>query len=539
MPPPESLAAAARHLRRHAVRTDGPFMLRSGRVSSWYLDARQTTFSGEGARLVGAAVWEAIEADEVDAVGGMTLGADPISVAAAVHAAALGCPLRAFSVRKQAKDHGTGGRLAGPVGAGDRAAIVEDTATTGSSLIEALDAAEAEGLEVVRAVVLVDRSGGEAGQRAAERGVPYTALFLPADLGVDEAPAEEEEDEEADSPEEGGATPEKGAMQEEGGSGAALTGGADAPPEDGVPAPEDDITGAPEDTPDIPVYEGIAAGANELEVHRRFPRRWYLALVGAVLFLHGGGVLGGWAPVSRLRALVFPPPGAGEPQEDISFFTRVYRFLIGELGASGELRDGIPGYETRDLTWAWLFLIVGAVLILWTGGRMAARLTGRRPALTAGPDGLHLSLLGPLRRPAALPWDAVGGISAGRAADSGGEHPTLRIEAAAPSAFPDNPWGARWTDEGVLAVDAQDWRIPPEETAERLTEIRGAAGPPPPPPAALDDQEAPDEPPSSPAGPPPDDPGGQTTEGAGGLPPAPAASDGAPGGNGGREETAG
>ena len=68
MPPPEASAAAARHLRRHAVRTDGPFTLRSGRVSSWYLDARQTTFSGEGARLVGAAVWEVIEGDEVDAV---------------------------------------------------------------------------------------------------------------------------------------------------------------------------------------------------------------------------------------------------------------------------------------------------------------------------------------------------------------------------------------------------------------------------------------------------------------------------------------
>ena len=542
MPPTESSAAAARHLRRHAVRTDGPFMLRSGRVSSWYLDARQTTFSGEGARLVGAAVWEVIEADEVAAVGGMTLGADPISVAAAVHAAGRGRPLRAFSIRKQAKEHGTGGRLAGPVGSGDRAVIVEDTATTGGTLIEALDAAEAEGLEVVRAVVLVDRSGGEAGRRAAERGVPYTALFFPADLGVDEAPA----DEGPGPPEDGAATPEERGPEESGiqgtgGSGAAAPGGANAPLEEGGPAPEEGIpgTGAPEDTPDIPVYEGVAACANELEVHRRFPRRWYLALVGAVLFLHGGGVLGGWAPVSRLLALVFPPPGAGETQEDISFFTRVYRFLTGELGASG-VREGIPGYETRDLTWAWLFLIVGAVLILWAGGRIAARLTGRRPAVRAGPDGLHLSLLGPWRRPAAVPWDAVGGISAGRATDSRGGYPALRIEAAAPSAFPANPWGARWTDDdGVLAVDAQDWRIPPEETAERLADIMAAAGPPPPPPAALDYQEAPDAPPASPGGPPPDDPDGQTTEGADDPPLAPAAPDGAPGGNGGREEAAG
>lgn len=190
MPLPESLAAAARHLREHAVRTDGPFVLRSGRVSDWYLDARQTTFSGEGARLVGAAVWSALEADRIDAVGGMTMGADPISVAAAVHAAGLGRPLRAFSVRKQVKGHGTGGRLAGPVRSGDRAAIVEDTSTTGGSFMEALEAADAEGLEVVRVVVLVDRSGGEAGRRAAERGVPYTALFTPEDLGVERAPAE-------------------------------------------------------------------------------------------------------------------------------------------------------------------------------------------------------------------------------------------------------------------------------------------------------------------------------------------------------------
>lgn len=422
MPSPEALAAAARHLRRHAVRTDGPFTLRSGRVSSWYLDARQTTFSGEGARLVGAAVWEVIEADGVDAAGGMTMGADPIAVAAAVHAAGQGRPLRAFSVRKQAKGHGTGGRLAGPVGSGDRVAIVEDTATTGGSLIEALEAAEAEGLEVVRAVVLVDRSGGEAGRRAAERGVPYTALFLPADLGVDEAPEE---------------------------AGAA----ADAPPEDGGPAPAEDIPGVDEDTPGTPIYEGGAAGAAELAVHRRFPRRWYLLLAGIVMILHGGGVLFGWRPTPDLRALVFPAAG------------------------SGVVRDDIAGYETRDLTWAWLFLIVGVILILWIGGRITANLTERRPAVQAGPDGLRLSLLGPWKRPAAVPWSAVEGISAGTAEDSYGEYPALRIEAADPSALPARPWGARWTDDGALSINARSWKISPEDAAERLAEIRDAAEP--------------------------------------------------------------
>ena len=176
------LIAAARHLRDHAVRTDGPFVLRSGRVSDWYLDARQTTFSGEGARLVGAAVWSVLEADRVDAVGGMTMGADPIAVAVAVHAAGLGRPIRAFSVRKQVKGHGTGGRLAGPVVPGDRAAVVDDVSTTGVSLTEAIDAAAEGLLEVVRAAVLVDRSEGETSRLVRKTGVPYTALFTAGDL---------------------------------------------------------------------------------------------------------------------------------------------------------------------------------------------------------------------------------------------------------------------------------------------------------------------------------------------------------------------
>ena len=500
MPSPEASAAAARHLRRHAVRTDGPFTLRSGRVSSWYLDARQTTFSGEGARLVGAAVWEAIEADGVDAVGGMTMGADPIAVAAAVHAAGRGRPLRAFSVRKQAKGHGTGGRLAGPVGSGDRAAIVEDTATTGSSLIEALEAAEAEGLEVVRAVVLVDRSGGEAGRRAAERGVPYTALFLPQDLGVDEAP----EDEEAGPPEAGAPAPEEAGVHEE------------------------DIPSVDEDTPDPSTREVVRGGAAELAVHRRFPRRWYLLLAGVVSILHGGGVLFGWPPTPGLRALVFPGNAPEVIEDDISWVERgLYgiRRLWGN--EPGVVRDDIAGYETRDLTWAWLFLIVGVILILWIGGRITAGLTEKRPAVQAGPDGLRLSLLGPWRRPAAVPWSAVGGISAETAADSYGEYPALRIEAVDPSALPARPWGARWTDDGALAINARAWRISPEDAAERLAEIRDAAGPHQPSPASPGGQAPEDDPPDAPTSTLPTDAAGEAAERTGDS--APVASDRAPG----------
>lgn len=172
------------HLREHAIRTDGPFTLRSGRVVSWYLDARQTTFDGAGAAIVGEAVLEVL--DDVEAVGGMTMGADPIAVATAITAARQGRPMRAFSIRKEAKGHGTGGRLVGPVHAGDRVAVVEDTTTTGGAFFEAIDVAGAEGLKIVQAVVLVDRSGGKTGDGMDSRGIPYRALLSPSDLGLED-----------------------------------------------------------------------------------------------------------------------------------------------------------------------------------------------------------------------------------------------------------------------------------------------------------------------------------------------------------------
>lgn len=173
------------HLRTHALRTDGPFTLRSGETASWYVDARQTTFSGDGARAVGEAVLAEIP-EEAVAVGGMTMGADPIAVATAIAASHAGRDLRAFSVRKEAKDHGTGGRLVGPIRPGDRVVALEDTTTTGSALAEAIGALRDEDVEVVGAVALVDRSGGAAATRMAELAVPYVALVTPADLGVED-----------------------------------------------------------------------------------------------------------------------------------------------------------------------------------------------------------------------------------------------------------------------------------------------------------------------------------------------------------------
>jgi orotate phosphoribosyltransferase len=161
------------HLRNHALRTDGPFTLRSGETSDWYIDARQTTFDGWGAILVGEAVLAALDS-RVTAVGGMTLGADPIAVATAIAAARARKPIQSFSIRKESKDHGTGGRLVGPVSADEVVAVLEDTTTT---LIDA-------GIEVVQAIALVDRSGGAVGARLAEAGIPYLPLITPEDLGV-------------------------------------------------------------------------------------------------------------------------------------------------------------------------------------------------------------------------------------------------------------------------------------------------------------------------------------------------------------------
>jgi orotate phosphoribosyltransferase len=171
------------HLRMYSVRTDGPFTLRSGAVSSWYIDARQTTFSGAGARAVGAAVLEEVGTD-VSAVGGMTMGADPIAVATAIAATDSGRIVGSFSIRKEPKDHGTGGRLVGPVGAGDVVVALEDTTTTGSALMEAIDVLVESGVTVAKAVALVDRSNGVTQRRVEARGIEYVALVTPNDLGV-------------------------------------------------------------------------------------------------------------------------------------------------------------------------------------------------------------------------------------------------------------------------------------------------------------------------------------------------------------------
>lgn len=172
------------HLTANALRTDGPFTLRSGAVSDWYVDARQTTFDGVGARQVGEAVLAVLDPD-VRALGGMTMGADPIAVATAMTAADSGRPLKAFSIRKEEKDHGTGGRLVGPIDTSMPLAIIDDTTTTGGAAVEAARYLLDQGFRIVQSVVLVDRSEGRAQENFAELGIEHIALVTPTDLGVE------------------------------------------------------------------------------------------------------------------------------------------------------------------------------------------------------------------------------------------------------------------------------------------------------------------------------------------------------------------
>ncbi len=168
------------HLREHAVR-EGDFVLKSGKPTTWFCDAKQTTCRPEGMLLVADAAL-AVLPDDVTAIGGLTMGADAVAFGVAAVAATRGRSLRSFSVRKEVKDHGGGGRIAGALEPGDRVAIVEDAVTRGVSMLEAADVVREAGAEPVVLLPVVDR-GGTVGAMAAERGLPLLALVTAPDLG--------------------------------------------------------------------------------------------------------------------------------------------------------------------------------------------------------------------------------------------------------------------------------------------------------------------------------------------------------------------
>lgn len=160
---------------------DKPFKLASGRVSPYYVDCRPVTHSAEGLALLGEIFYDLIKDLDVQGIGGLTMGADPIAHAAALVSHQRGKPVNAFSVRKFSKEHGAGGLVVGDVHAGDKVVIVEDVVTTGGSTLKAIAAAREFGLQVVKVIVLMDRQEG--GREAIAKLVPaMQAVFTLSDM---------------------------------------------------------------------------------------------------------------------------------------------------------------------------------------------------------------------------------------------------------------------------------------------------------------------------------------------------------------------
>lgn len=159
----------------------GDFVLSSGQRASWYIDLRRVLLSGQAAPLAGRVMLAATADLGYDAVGGLTLGADPVA-AAMLHAAARqGRILDAFVVRKAEKTHGLQRRIEGPDVAGRRVLAVEDTSTTGASVLTAVDALQEAGAHVVGVAVIVERGARD---RVAQRGLPFRAAYDMGDLGL-------------------------------------------------------------------------------------------------------------------------------------------------------------------------------------------------------------------------------------------------------------------------------------------------------------------------------------------------------------------
>ena len=162
----------------------GDFTLASGAKSAYYLDCRRLTLHSRGAKVIAAGILETLQGDMPDAVGGMAIGADPITGAVITQAGIDGIDLKGFIVRKEAKQHGKGRQVEGPVQPGDRAVIVEDVITTGGSAIKAIEHCTDFGLEIVGVIGIVDRlAGGE--EAFAAKGYQLKSLLMIRDLGID------------------------------------------------------------------------------------------------------------------------------------------------------------------------------------------------------------------------------------------------------------------------------------------------------------------------------------------------------------------
>jgi orotate phosphoribosyltransferase len=164
----------------------GNFLLASGRTSTYYIDGRLTSFDPAGAAAIAEAVLKEIEGMPVDAVGGMDMGATPIVGAVACRSYYAGRPLPTFVVRKEVKAHGTQKKIEGPLPAAPcKVVIIDDVVTSGDSILKAIDAAQAQGCEILLAISVLDRGAG-ATEALQQRGIPYRPLVTLSDLGIEQ-----------------------------------------------------------------------------------------------------------------------------------------------------------------------------------------------------------------------------------------------------------------------------------------------------------------------------------------------------------------
>ncbi|GAA4450848.1 orotate phosphoribosyltransferase [Novipirellula rosea] len=172
-------------IRAEALQT-GEFTLASGKKASYYLDCRKITLHPKGANLIAEGMLSVIQAagELPDAVGGMAIGADPITASIVTIAGQRDLPLKGFMVRKEPKGHGMGKQVEGPVQPGQRVVIVEDVITSGGSAIKAVDAAEAFGLKVDCVIGIIDRLAGGA-EAFAAKGLELKVLTTIRDFGIE------------------------------------------------------------------------------------------------------------------------------------------------------------------------------------------------------------------------------------------------------------------------------------------------------------------------------------------------------------------
>jgi orotate phosphoribosyltransferase len=163
----------------------GHFKLTSGKEATYYLDGKQATLDPAGARLVAEGILDLLAPGPMPAaIGGMSIGADPITASVVTMSAVRGTPISGFMVRKESKGHGTNQYIEGPVRPGDQVVIVEDVVTTGGSSLTAIERAEAFGLKVLRVIAIVDRMEGGA-EAFAKAGHDFSSLLCIRDFGIE------------------------------------------------------------------------------------------------------------------------------------------------------------------------------------------------------------------------------------------------------------------------------------------------------------------------------------------------------------------